>query len=732
MKDFCLPKKLVESLKQAIETEIVTPKLLMFEPNGTTLRTTESRIEFLSEYTGEGKEGVLMARELNKIIEGKLLNKSWENGVKNALSKITDPADVKRGDIISKIEGMNERGIFSESEQNTFLEGLASKRLGVEVTQSEIKSIISGIKDIQSERTKFEEMAKEFENLPESTSAETRKEKFDAVEEQRIQYGLKQLDLEEYVQEISPNVDPWYYELFALPRTLQAWGEFSAFARQGSMFLTTKHSWRSVPDMLKFFASKEHFRRFKADVITDPDYEHIRRSGLRASVLANKLTQKEEGFMTNFFKNARGGKYSGAANAAQKAYQKTHGFLVGGGIEASDRAYTGFLTMLRVKKFKEMLAVGRLNNQDTRPNSQYVKEIADFVNMATGSANFGPGDSWSSALPLLNAIFYAPRKIVATIQMFNPAYYYKLPPDIRKEALIRLISWTAMWVTINAGVFGATALLGKDDDGIEIDPRSSDFGKIKIGNTRFDIAGGNLNLAVLFFRLVTGKTKSSSTGIVRELGEGYGSTTGDELMLNYFTNKFSPMASLFMTIIKGTDFDGEPVSAKKEFFSRVFPLFAQDVVDVIKDEPGLIPIMSSVMSGLIGVGISTYGSNNKDVYIQEAFDKYGSRGKSQALNDVYKKLEEDDGEKLSDTQKLNIKKSYSLYSSFSGDEKEMRNVLKISDLPTNEEKAEYLKKLKEKDRAMYNEIIKKGRGTVKTASGNDSRILISDALYDML
>ena len=93
-------------------------------------------------------------------------------------------------------------------------------------------------------------------------------------------------------------------------------------------------------------------------------------------------------------------------------------------------------------------------------------------------------------------------------------YYVKLHPFVRQQALKSLLAFGATEVTI----LGLSKLAGAD---VGTDPKSSDFGKIRLGKLRLDITGGNGTFGVLLARLITKQTKNSTTGKITTLGQGY-------------------------------------------------------------------------------------------------------------------------------------------------------------------------------------------------------------------
>jgi hypothetical protein len=118
--------------------------------------------------------------------------------------------------------------------------------------------------------------------------------------------------------------------------------------------------------------------------------------------------------------------------------------------------------------------------------------------------------------PALNTLFFSPRLMASRLNFMDPTWYMRLDPYARKQALKSLGK---------LGVFGAGAGAAGAVAGGKIgtDPRSSDFGKIRFGNTRLDPLGGFSQYLVAGSRLASGKSISSVTGQVSGSARGWAS-----------------------------------------------------------------------------------------------------------------------------------------------------------------------------------------------------------------
>ncbi len=239
-----------------------------------------------------------------------------------------------------------------------------------------------------------------------------------------------------------------------------------------------------------------------------------------------------------------------------------------------------------------------------RSNPDFAKEIANFVNNATGRGELG---GLQKSAIILNSFFFSPRLMASRLSLLNPLYYLTADPFVRKEAMKSLLSFAGIAMTI----LGLSKMAGAE---VGVDWRSADFGKIKVGNTRIDILGGFQQYIRLAGQLISGQIISSTTGKIMTLGEGYRPLTREDILLRFFEYKEAPIFSFLTALMKGQDFEGKPINVPKEVGMRFIPMAAQDIYDIAKDDPNLLPV--SVL-GLFGVGLQTYKSTIEKFKVQD-------------------------------------------------------------------------------------------------------------------
>lgn len=369
-------------------------------------------------------------------------------------------------------------------------------------------------------------------------------------------------------------------EALNVPRALMASMDMSAPLRQGRVLISAhpKKGAQSFKEMVKYFGNENTFKLAMEDIMRRPTAPLMKQSGLSLTDVtadAVGLTNKEEGFMTNL-----------AAKIP----------VAGRLVKASERAYVGFLNKMRADVFDDLAGeyiAGGIKPSD-RP--EVFQSLAKFINTATGRGDLG---KFSTAAPLLNGVFFSPRFMASRIQMLNPAWYLKQSPEVRKEAAKTFVKFVGSGVALLS-----LAKLGGAE--VEMDPRSTDFGKIKIGNTRYDTWGGFQQWTRFIAQLATGEVKSSTTGKLRQLSKKeFPYQSRLDHSFNFFVGKFAPIPALIADLARGQNMVGEPLDWKEETYEKVIPLYVLDVAEAVS-QTGLGAIATAGVPAFFGVSVQTY------------------------------------------------------------------------------------------------------------------------------
>lgn len=599
---FCLVKELSTKIKQMIKSgELDIDKLIEM--------SSAERRKYFTNILGERN-----AKEVNALFESKLLLKNQRLGLVNWAKQITGIKEATKVDLISKIERMDK--ILTPETEQSFLQDLASKRLGTDITLEEAK--------------KISELSNKIKDLENYTS-----------DAERIKYGRAKIELSDYVNDLAGTQADLFTNIANLPRSFMASLDLSAPLNQGWGMLSRKQFYTSFRDMFKYAKNEENLKNLQADILTRPNYKLAKKAGLRITELSDKLEMREEQFMSSLLDKIPG-------------------------ISASQRAYTGFLNKLRMDVFDDLIKKAEVAGEDIGVGSKSAEDIAKVVNNFTGGARVGKAEQ---AVPILNAAFFSPRKIASTLNIINPLNY--INPKISKTARMAATRNLIGSLAISTGIIALASVLGSDDP--ETDPTSSDFGKIKSGDTRIDVSGGNATYLNLLSRLITKRVKSS-TGINKPLGTGYGETSGVDLISQFIRYKLSPNASLLIDSITGANAIGEKKTIPQSIIDRFKPMFINSIVELLKSDTN--GKFAFALGALFGGGLNTYtqstdwSQNTSKEMTQfkekvgidklreanESFNQqYSNWLKQQKELESYKNLSDEEKQKLITKQKAKIK-----------------------------------------------------------------------------
>ena len=566
---FCLPKQISDQFKQMIKSgEVDIEKLSSI--------SSKDRIAFFMKIMNERN-----AKEVNAIFESKLLLKNQKKGMVTWAKQITGITPEAKNTLIDKIERMS--NILSPENEKDFLQSLASKRLGADITIEEANKIA--------------EMSKKVSELKSYTDTQG-----------RIKYGRARMDLVDYVNKLSGKKANLVKNIIGLPRAVLATLDLSAPLNQGWGMLSRKEFYKNLSTMFKSLKNEDNFLNIQAEIMTRDTFKRAKKAGLRINDLGENLELREEAFMTTLLDKVPG-------------------------VSASQRAYTSFLNKLRMDVFDDLLSKAEIAGEDVGLGSKDLEDIANVVNAFTGG--------YGQTNALVNAALFSPRKLQSTIKIIDPRTYIdpKTSKTARKAATRNILGSLA----ITATILKLAYVLGGDNIEIEEDPRSSDFGKIKIGNTRLDNSGGNASYATLISRILTQKTKSTNTGVISNLGDGFGSPTSFDVSVNFMRNKFSPLFSLIVDSFSGENAIGEKKTISQSVVDRFKPMFINSIYELYKDDStGAFGKAVLTVPALFGAGLSTYSisENWQDKTSQEMTQFKASVGeeKFNEANQKYNKI----------------------------------------------------------------------------------------------
>lgn len=387
-----------------------------------------------------------------------------------------------------------------------------------------------------------------------------------------------------------------------VPRSLMASVDFSAPLRQSAIVTVTNPKVAAMAglEMFKQAFSQNRFDRWFYDLQETERYQLMQQAGLYvADPHDPRMSVREEQFMSNL---------------AEKIP------IVGKLVKGSERAYVSYLNKMRVDLFNRYTDAFENDGFTWNNHPELYEGLAKFLNNSTGRGDLGPLEV---AAPILNSAFFSPRLMASRVNILglNPMYYIKLPPKIREEAIISLLQFvsvgflTLQLIKLAYGCDEADEN-NKDCATVEYDPRSSDFGKIRIGNTRWDIWGGFQQYVRISAQLLKGETKSINSGAIQDLsGEGQFKKTRADQLFAFFRGKLAPVPSFVVDQLAGRDVLGNKVTLQESVISRLTPLMLSDLTKSMQQD-GVKALFTQGIPATFGVGVQNYlpkGFENKDM-----------------------------------------------------------------------------------------------------------------------
>ena len=394
-------------------------------------------------------------------------------------------------------------------------------------------------------------------------------------------------------------------EVLNVPRAIMASTDLSFLLRQGMFAIRHPLIFaRGAKEQFKYFFSEKAYQGLYDDIVSRPTYPLMRTAKLDITKIGGRLAQREEAFMSNL---------------AEKIP------VFGKVVRASDRAYTGLANKLRADWFDWM--VNTAQKQGLKVEGKLLKDIGNFANTATGRGNLG---AFERAAVVLNTALFSPRLMASRLSLLNPFYYTGLNPFVRKEALKSLLTFAGAGL----GILSLEKMGGMK---VGTEPRSADFGKAKIGNTRYDHWAGFQQYIRLAAQLITGEHISSTTGVKTTVGEGYKPLTRADILGRFLETKESPVASFALGLLKGQTNLGQKFNVAQEVASRFVPMVIQDMYDLYK-ERGLEGIMMATPA-IFGVGLQTYSPTPTEiVYSTKSVIKHTKELLNQGRKEEARKL----------------------------------------------------------------------------------------------
>lgn len=593
MATFCLTQTEIDKIKDAVKSGKLSAQKMM------NAKSSEERRAMLAKFTSEEN-----ATQVNALFEQKLLLKSQKRGMVTWIKKVTGENTPIRRDLLSKIDKMD--SVLDAQGFEDFKADLVKTRLGFNVTYEEAK-YISELSE--NRRQAWNEWSDIVRKNPKWTSSpkSTRKEWMNHPS--MIRAGIAQTVLESYVNELkikSKGVNIRKEPLKALKNSFYAIPSFMK-----SMTATFDNSFwgrQGLPSLLGSPAQKRIWARNFAKSFGDIAKELVKykRDGLTPMELARAEVVARP--------SAVNGAYRVGGYRLDTLMEEAFPSSLPEKIPLFGRVFKGAETAfgagaLRMRADLADMYIEQMTKSGLNPlNKREAQAVGELVGSMTGRARLGRLEPIAD---MINVWLFSPRFFKATIDNLTAHQLNQNATKFsKKEATKNLVS-----IVAHIALIYVLASILFDDDAIDKDPRSTNFGKIKIGNVWYDITGGHRGLVILASRILPSKldgqwgqwSKSGQGTWTNLRGKDYGQQDAvDAVMDSVLFNKLSPFARVLYDSMRGEMFGGEPFNIKKSITQSTMPISMQQFFET-KASDGYATAIALVIGDAFGFSGTTSG-----------------------------------------------------------------------------------------------------------------------------
>ena len=604
----CILPQDIKELRRAITTNGGFAKLRNM--------TAKERVDFFAKYV-DTPGTTSTAEWLNREIERRVLQPSQIQATKEWLQKLEKKKDVKISNktalidrITKKKEVFNSRGFYAD--------GLVKQALGFETSQQNAKKLYDLSVSINEYKKRL--LALEPKYL-EKTRAEL-KDLPENVKQARMELGKKLVEFQKEYEAINLEAQLKDYatktwggkrleDILSIAgniKSLKASFDVSFLRQLESVFLSGERQsfYTAMKSGYKiFFGKKDWADTLMAELLTRPN------------ALADRYGQfgVEVGIKEEAFPESK------ISKLVDKVGLENINLF-----RRSEEAFNVAIQTARADLFD---AMWENSNGDVKLLKQ--QKVGEAINVLTGRGKIPyltPKDPKEQRI--INNLLFAPKWLASRIELLTDVRFYLTsgnkinvdgksvltPQGLRAKASLFNI------VLIACVAAGRKYLWGDEveedtDIGTALDPRSSDFGKVIIGRTRFDLTTGTASLITLAARLSTQESMTAQ-GKVRPMKT-------HETLGNFLAGKSSPGLQLAQKIWHAAITDGEIVDyrgRKIEFKTEAdYREFIADVLFPISLTGGWVETWEGrneekdagywgeaigLVADIIGIGANTY------------------------------------------------------------------------------------------------------------------------------
>lgn len=521
--------------------------------------------------------------------------------------------------------------------------GIPEKRR-LQALKTKTKNEIEVLKEKLYVTKDFSKKPKPKELLKDNELLRLQAEKLDLKE----QFLKEQYKIELKNRGIEQKIYDGFIETLSILRAVKSTGEFSSLGVQGWIYAFGRPIDVALPSIKAAFTSafsKSAFDKSVKLLKTQEFYNRMKASKLPITETDTKESAQEETNTGSWGKKVINGVWAAIGTPARiykPAYEKWKQASPYDAIERGNLTLLNTMRIIRYKQGEDMLRKKYADEGDI--NQIFINHPKDFFWMAdvvgtmTGRASLGGAEKYAKGLSVFLYSARMAASIIKTTTPYGLIYAGRMGSKNTGESTYSLLKQGKLKPSVAqkmyasdltrafASSIGTAAMVAlwansRDDDeepkvSVNTDPTSSDFGLIRIGNTRFDFFSGRLQMIKLQMRLLYGVT-TDENGVEKRLGHGRTQTEAD-LGLQIIRNKLAPGAALsykyfdrHIKLIDGKEvwIDGFGNELFEDPETNFIPMYFENINELATEQPSEL-----AAAGMI---LNFFGLANSNTYSKE-------------------------------------------------------------------------------------------------------------------
>lgn len=405
------------------------------------------------------------------------------------------------------------------------------------------------------------------------------------------------------------------FEILGEVKSIAGALDFSSVLRQGGQ-LTWAHPLlfaKNFRKMLSVFLNEDKAQATMDEIRSRPNAKYYEAAGVDFTDWGRDAVNKDDRFLLNQYRRITGWKPLRVS------------------VEASERAFSMYLNLMRADVFDHLVAASTYGDA-SKMSQKALKAIGDFINIGSQRGAFHSHSEFEkavkSSVPFLNSFLWSPRNVISRFQFLwqtaklampwaNP-YGDKALRGLFAKELLRYFGGVAVAITF--AKFISDLIRGDDEppEDLVLDPRSSEFLKVKFGNTRVDFLSGLAQSIVFSARMAPKWIGGGMT--VNARGEAR-PTDHTAVLGRFLRSKFSPAMGIIWDMGTGSTFDKQEITYSNPFAynkdeagivsyiaGQIFPLTLSDLWEQAS-QSGLSNAAITSIGTILGLGTNTYDYN---------------------------------------------------------------------------------------------------------------------------